>query len=737
MMDWWIGGPLGDGGELLWGLGTAPMVAVAVLSLVACGFVVRRPGSKRGLELVLWLLAIGVLGFALSEPVWFEASGRLETGRSVVLVDHSRSMGVVERGESRADRAGEILSKLGTDAEVFHFGAQLQVGPPTGAQDAGTQIGAALSGVTDRFLGQELTSIVLITDGIDRGGLREAFAADSAPAVPKLPGPLTVYQVGSALDHKDQAITNVQSGGFAFLRTPFNLDATIEGTPGRTLNVTLRREGRLVDTIAATLDADGKGTARFEITPNAVGRFVWEVSIPVQAADGVPGNNRFPVVVRVVRDRTRVLQVCGSPSYDQKFLRLFLKEDPSVDLVSFFILRTHEDFTSGWYPDELSLIAFPYERLFTEQLSTFDVVIFQNFNFKPYFERDSDGLLGNIARFVRGGGAFVMIGGDRSFDLGEYAATPIEDILPVKLGIEGPLAHEAAFRPQPSKAGLGHPVMRIAGSPTASVETWARLPDLDGMNRTGGASEGAAVLLEHPSLRAGGEPMPLLAVREVGEGRTMALMSDASWRWSFSEAATGRGNQAYLRFWKGALRWLGADPEYRRMAVRPSVENLLLGGEVRLTTLVRDTGFGPIEGSRVTGWVEAPNGDRTKIEAVTDAMGSAVTRFMPDQEGAHRVWVESTSEGKAGTVFSVTSRDPELADIAADPEFLQRLAAAYGARGAYRAPDDFERPIQNLDARRLINEQRSVYLASIPLVALLFGLFGGLAWWVRRRNGGR
>ena len=106
-----------------------------------------------------------------------------------------------------------------------------------------------------------------------------------------------------------------------------------------------------------------------------------------------------------------------------------------VDLVSFFILRTHDDFAAGWNPQELSLIAFPYERLFTEQLETFDVVIFQNFDFKPYFERDPNGLLSNIVRFVRDGGAFVMVGGDRSFDLGEYADTPIAGILPVRLGV--------------------------------------------------------------------------------------------------------------------------------------------------------------------------------------------------------------------------------------------------------------------------------------------------------------
>ena len=116
------------------------------------------------------------------------------------------------------------------------------------------------------------------------------------------------------------------------------------------------------------LDAEGRGTASFRSPPTQVGRFAYEVSIPTAPDDAVPGNNSFQVVVRVVRDRMRVLQVCGSPSYDQKFLRLFLKEDPSVDLVSFFILRTEEDLGAGWHTQELSLIQFPYDRLFSEDL---------------------------------------------------------------------------------------------------------------------------------------------------------------------------------------------------------------------------------------------------------------------------------------------------------------------------------------------------------------------------------
>ena len=41
---------------------------------------------------------------------------------------------------------------------------------------------------------------------------------------------------------------------------------------------------------------------------------------------------------------------------------------------------------------------------------------------------------------------------------------------------------------------------------------------LDGMNRNRGLVDGAATLLEHPSVTTNGEPMPVLSVREGGVG---------------------------------------------------------------------------------------------------------------------------------------------------------------------------------------------------------------------------
>ena len=131
----------------------------------------------------------------------------------------------------------------------------------------------------------------------------------------------------------------------------------------------------------------------------------------------------------MIRDRVRVLHLSGRPSWDERFLRAMLRRDPNVDLVSFFILRTESD-EQPWNRNDLSLIPFPTYEIFEEQLRSFDLVIFQNFNYAPY---GVEPFLPNVRDYVEGGGALAMVGGDLSFTSGGYGATALRDVLPVEL----------------------------------------------------------------------------------------------------------------------------------------------------------------------------------------------------------------------------------------------------------------------------------------------------------------
>ena len=746
-MGWLISGPLSPQGHLEFQTGPMEMVIIAVAVICVFGLaawhaLVRPPAWPELAALAVGLFAAAT---ALVRPVWIEASGREEPGVLAILVDDSRSMSVLEDGKPRSEQVERALGQAQVGrSEVFTFGSELGAGDLRSFDQSESDLTRALQGLRERYAGERLAGVVVITDGIVRGGLRDRVAS-SGGAPLELPGPLTIYQVGQAEELSDLAVSNIASGGYAFQQAPFEISASIQGAgyAGRPVPVSLLEDGVVVATQTVTLDGQGKAQAFFSLKRERPGRFVYQVQVPTWEGDAVPENNSLPVSVRVVRDKIRVLQVSGGPSVDQKFLRLFLKQDPAVDLVSFFILRTPDDLEQSPYASsELSLIEFPYRTLFTGgdrdgELDSFDLVIFQNFDYGPYFQRESNDLLGEVADYVAEGGAFVMIGGDRSFDLADYEGTPLGEVLPVQLGLAPKQATDLTpFSPQLSAEGRVHPISRLLGNAEENEQLWERLPPLDGLNLSLSLAPGSAALLQHPTLKTQeGDPMPVVAVREVGKGRSMALMGDSSWRWVMSEAAAGNGNQAYLRFWKNSMRWLMQDRDGQRVRVEASRDNLGIGEPVRLITRVRDVGFEAIEGVPVVGTLQGPKGLQS-FKGITNAAGEAVIELEPGSAGSYQVKVEAGDRGKLGqdyTTFAVSARDPELDELLPDSVFLRQFADLQG--GVYYPAGEAGSPTLDPRAARLVEEEKQTPLWSAPILALLASLGLGLSWLLRRLKG--
>ena len=127
-----------------------------------------------------------------------------------------------------------------------------------------------------------------------------------------------------------------------------------------------------------------------------------------------------------------------------------------------------------------------------------------------------------------------MVGGDRSFDLGDYGNTPVEEVLPVNLGTEDNVSLER-FVPVLTDAGKVHPLTKLAPTVAGNQAAWGQLPEMDGVNRIASLKSNAASLLNHPTAKDdAGKPLSVLSVQEVDKGRVMALNFDSSWRWSYS-----------------------------------------------------------------------------------------------------------------------------------------------------------------------------------------------------------
>src|SRR5439155_1086227 len=198
-----------------------------------------------------------------------------------------------------------------------------------------------------------LVLILLLEPGIElraesRVRARVALLFDTSrsmkfPASPAGPTRAEELRRWAAQPGEDLAVERIAVDDFAFVRNQVTVDVvvTARGFGSTDVPIVLRREGQVV--AQKTVHVDGSRT-RYEVklafVPDRTGKFAFTVSAPVYEGEAIAQNNSRSFVLKVIRDRVRVLLVVGRPSWDVRFLRQLLKKNPNVDLISFFILRT-------------------------------------------------------------------------------------------------------------------------------------------------------------------------------------------------------------------------------------------------------------------------------------------------------------------------------------------------------------------------------------------------------------
>lgn len=691
-------------------------------------------GLRVATALLAWIVAV--------QPTWRTPQFEESDGQLAVLVDRSRSMGLPESGEARRARVEELLERWSDEASravsVYTFGEELapsdlsSLAEGVDASDDESRLGAALSRLLEEE--SELGAVVVVSDGADRSGFDfESLEADG----------VRVHPVAvSEGELRDDAIAEVSADPVGFLRRSAVVRVTVRSLGGRggPIPVTLRRGDEVEREVVAEVPANGEAEVELQLTPRRLGRAVYRVSIPRSTDDAVPENNERAFLVRVTRDKLRVLLVAGQPSWDQRFLRAFLKRDPATDLISFFILRNTTDMTMAG-PDELALIPFPTDELFNEHLGSFDLVIFQNFEYGPY---QMAGYLPRIRDYVMRGGSFAMVGGPLSFHSGGYSDTPIAEILPVELPPAGSppsaVVAEGDFAPRLAAGLEQHPLLELVPDPARNLAAWGRLAQLSGVNVVTRTRAGAAVLLEHPSVNMpSGEPHPVLVLGTAGEGRTLALTTDTTWRWGITTGGLTGDASAYEQLWDRMIRWLSRDPTLEPARVTTDRERYGPGSQARVEATLRDERYAPFNEENVALTLEDANGEEIdRRELRTDRDGHVGTAFaLPARPGAYRVRARGGAgdEVIAEEWLVVEAGGDELADPRADVALLEALAERTGGTFVESPEDAPSLGSFDTSRRRALGTTELAPLAGPLGFALLVGLF--FAEWLLRRRWGR
>ncbi|MGM0578138.1 MAG: glutamine amidotransferase [Myxococcota bacterium] len=747
------------------------VLAVLVLGLTFYNYRRLFPIWRRFLLLGLRAAVVVLLVAMFYQPALLEE--RVAEGRNlvVVLVDTSQSMSLPHGDEARMDLARDFLRERGdlwerlseSNDVVFHaFGDEVRDLPDPRdeegaageirATDRHTRILEALTRVRTRYRNHDLGAVLLLTDGIDTtpDGRRARPDAAAQAVLRDLDAPVVPFTLPDDGNLRDVSVAEVSYNNFAFVMNATSLEAVVKvhGYDKGQLTARLLENGREVSRRTVDLEPGrSEYPLSFEFVPRELGKQVYAVTVSHLDDEVYGANNARQVIVKVIRDKIRVLQIVGQPSWDERFLRNHLKEDPNVDLISFFILINRNSYRPVG-PGETSLIPFPAEELFEEELGGFDLAIFQNFDYGPFQTRK---YLPRVAQYVRDGGAFLMVGGPKSFASGGYYGTEITDVLPVDIppgfGNDRLLDTEE-FGAELTEAGEHHPITRLAMDPAVNEKVWEGMEPLQGVNLVSRAKPSSVVLLEHPSVEdQTGAPLPVAAVREAGDGRAMSFLTDSTWHWSFIAGNKGKDTRHYDTFWTNAIRWLIKDPEMDLVRVRVLQERVSVGDEadakvhvyrpdyrpatdqpVEVVVRRRDAGTGAGEGEVI---LSLP-------DAKTDAAGVLDVSIPFEEAGIYEVIARSdvvsgrTAEGI--DLFVGTDVNPEFETVIGDGRLLDQVAAATGGRVQSLTTDEPEVDPHPPRVSRVLDRQHDE-LWNAPWVLAAVALLFGLEWWLRRRYG--
>lgn len=742
-----------------WALGALGALVVAGVVLAVLGLR-REPLRLRRLLLLGLRVCAGVCAlFFLLEPGIRNLQVARVKNRVAVLVDRSASMAfpVEAGGKSRSEAVADALDVLSKDLEalkerftVEYYGIEPELTPISKealraqAPRAGrTDLLSALRAVKAGEQGsaaKKLSGILLFSDGADNAELAGELSSRARSTLADLGVPVSTFLVGKT-SLKDLAIEQVKVDDFAFVRNSLTVEVELRarGFEGQEVPVVLRREGQVVATKAVRLASnDDAQVVSFNFTPDQTGQFVYTVAVPVYPEETVGENNARSFALKVIRDRVRVLLVVGRPSWDERFLRGLLRQDPNVDLISFYILRTMSDEPMVRNQErELSLIPFPMEEIFRTKLHTFDVVVFQNFGYTDpqlsiaTYERD-------LEQYVHRGGAFVVIGGDRAFGEGRSTFTTLGQALPVEpVGLPPSLDD---FRPRLTPEGLRHPVTALGTGSNATDAAWSSLPPIPGANLTR-AKPGSTVLLDHPFATVEGKNAPILSLWDYGRGRAMVLATDASWYWAFTAHAGGSPTRSYDRFWSNALRWLVRDPELTTLRVAADAATVEPGKPVGVTVTARLSDYRPASGASVQVSLFSVEQQKTiaTLQGVTGADGVVRLEFPPPEPGPYKLLgTAKKGEQPLGTgedAVAVRAVGPELSDAAVRPQVLEEIARLTEGR-AQKLPVSGLGDVPLLDPPVVeVGRSKDQPLWDRWYYLLVLVAFLGTEWLLRRRLG--
>lgn len=621
-----------------WSVAVDPLVPIALIAgmgaLYAAFTLLGASRKMRG----AWFRAAagGVLAVTLINPEIVSQDRENFPTEVVIVVDKSASQTLDGRQQATDEAYAQVLRQLsglhGVNIRTVEVAAE-----KNGQIAEGTDLFAALENNLHDVPRDRLGAVILLTDG---------QVHDIPPDLKMLGDNVPLHVLLSGREREtDRRIVIDQAPRFGLTSKAQTIrfrvldDGVAKGT-SQPVSVVITSEGKEIARQSVIVGQP----AEIEIKLPRAGSNIIDISAEALAGELTTVNNRAAATIEGIHESLNVLLISGAPDAGTRMWRDLIKADPDSNLIHFTILRPPEK-QDNTPLKELALIPVPTHEIFAQKLNGFNLVIFDHYNY--------DGLLpaaylNNINRYVREGGALLVVSGPDYAGEGSLYKTPLASILPA--APTGKVI-DTPYAPRVSTLGQRHPVTRNLNASNATPPQWGRWQRLIETQ----SAKGNVVM-------QGAEDKPLLILDRQEKGRVAMLMSDQAWLW----ARGHEGGGPHTALLQNISQWLTKSPLFEEESLKLQqqgndlvIEQQTMGDKGNPVTIRTPSGK-TIEG---TPKQVSPGLWRITLPVTEPGMYSAV------QQG----------QNVAGAFANVTPRSPkDYLHTLSTPDLLKPVAESSG-----------------------------------------------------------
>lgn len=689
-------------------------------------------GWRRWVPASLRLIALSTILLLLFEPVLQSIQEREQPPLIAVLIDDSESLRVTGSADTSADvsspdsladrpRIHSIDQTLGTlrsiDArvEVFSFDRsvrRLEDASVDSLQQRGarTNVTSALESVRDAFPGENLSGVVLLSDGRYNSGRNPLYTAE------RFPVPIHTVTLGDTTGTRDVQIRQVATNDLAYVGSelPVDVDLRANQAGGERVTVRLRQNGETLAQETVEL-SDGASDIPVELsyTPDSAGIQTLEVSVSSIPGEATLENNIVTRSVEVLESKRRILLVAGAPSPDVGATRRILEQSADTE-VQVRVARQDGQFYGGPFPSNFDQV---------------DVLVLAGFPSASV----SSSIVEQVAAAVEDGLPVVFLL-QPSTDLQRLRR--LSGALPVSVDQSRSQSVEVMIRPV--EGAPAHPILQFE---TQNPPPWDRLPPLSYNESRWSVSPDARVLAT-TMIRGMTLEDPALVIRSRTGQRSAAMLAHGTWRWANLPSDLEEARTIWPSMLTNLIRWVGARGDDRRVRVQTTRDVYSGGEQVRFTGQVYDESLEPVTGATVDVQVTDENGTNYPLTMTGEGNGRYTLDAGVLPEGSYQFEATATTNGdQIGSTrgrFSVGGVTVEYRETRADASLMRQIASRSGGQAVLAANvDPLPRAIETSSGfeatTQVMESEFELWRLSGFLLLILACLVG--EWALRKRFG--